>query len=427
MTGKFVPQTDCDQHLALFCEGRSAPSYAICANNRGVFCCLKDKSVVARGLPYPLEYTAENFSSQVRRVPFEACRVTRSIEGPVIIVFHHKDQWYLSTNRKLNAFKSYWADPKSSFGLMFAYGVFKKLERVDLLELTDTEVIKKELDQMFDRYLDKANRYIFIQPPSYNERLVTLPLEEHPAPVHVATFAYRDIKPSPGHDRLTKIEGQAQVPFATTPTEYKLPDPTSCDLYRYVCDLANKVNPYEAQGVLIEAPDGIFIKVLNSEYHDLLQIRGTVPSLKARYMQLRKDPALLAQFVTNYQEVDSKAIERQINEVCSILETVWLLTATRTPPDHIGTFLGHKGYIVESIALSKVLYANLLQQRQVLEAIQEVIRSEPYTPFQRLSVTNTHTFNTLTNKIKFQTTKARYAVKDDIESQIEFLNSLDVK
>ncbi len=385
--------------------------------------CLDSHNVVAKGLPYPLEYTADKFVNSFmfsKRISFEPY-VTRSVEGPVIIVFHHKGQWYLSTNRKLDAFKSYWADPKSSFGLMFARGVLKKLKRNH--ESTNAEALKEELDQVFDEYLDKANRYIFIQPPSYNERLATIPSEQHPAPIHVATFLFRDIKTTPGHDRLVKIE--AEVPFADMPIKYKLPNVSSRDLYKYVSDLANQVNPDEAQGILIEDQNGTFIKVLNPEYHRRLQLRGTVASLKGRYMQLRKDPEALTQFITHYPEVDSKAIEKHVSEVCAILETVWFLVATRTQPDYLTIVLTQKGYIVESIAMSKILYENLLQQKQVMEAVQEV-HNNPYETFQRLSVTRSSTFNNLSSKIKFQITKARYAIKDDIESQIELLNSLDI-
>lgn len=436
MTGKTVPQTDCDQHLTLFCEGRNSSSNpplgsfmgtTLSSNNRGVFCSLKDKTIVARGLPYPLEYTADNFNAKVQYVPFKACRVTRSIEGPVIIVFYHMDQWYLSTNRKINAFKSYWADPKSSFGLMFAYGVFKKLRRFDLLKLTDVNLIKKELDKVFDKHLDKSNRYIFIQPPTFNERLVTTPSKDHSAPVLVATFVYSDTAPSPGHDRLTKIESN-RVPFADMPTQYKLPSPASCDLYKHVCNLANKVDPNEAQGILIEVPNGTYIKVLNSEYSKRLQLRGTVSSLKGRYMQLRHNLEALVKFTTYYPEVNSKAIEIHVHDTCSVLETLCYLVAQKVQPDHIGTFLENKGHLIESIALSKVIYTNLLEQKTVMQAIQDMIHHpRPYASFQRLSVTNTPVFNNLSNKIKFQTTKAKYAIKDDIQSQIEFLNSLDVK
>jgi hypothetical protein len=342
-------------------------------------------------------------------------QVKQSIEGPVIIVFNHKDHWYLSTNRKLNAFKSYWADPKSSFGLTFAYGVFKKIRRLDLIKLTDPQVIKQELDKVFDKYLSRSNRYIFIQPPTYTERLATVPSEEHPAPVHVSTFAFQDIKASPGNDRLTKT--LARVPFANTPAKYKLPK-RSPNLYKHICTLANKINPDEAQGILIEVPNGTFIKVLNTEYYKRMQIRGTVPSLKGRYMQLRKDPVALGQFINYYPEVSSKEIESSIAATCSTLETVYFLVTNNVPQDHLRTVLEHEGYIVESLDLSKVLYDNLLQQNQFVEA---VIETGP--TFQRLSITNTPRFNKLASKVKFHTTKARHAI---IQSQIDFLNSLDI-
>ena len=430
MTGKSIPKTDCDQLLTLFCEDRHTPS-TVSSNNRGIFCCLKDKSIVARGLPYPLECSADTFNSKVHNDPFDGCHVTMAIEGPVIIVFYHKDRWYLSTNRKLNAFKSYWADPKSSFGLMFAYGVFSELKRDDLLKLTEAKVIKEELDKVFDQYLDRSNRYIFIQPPTYNERLATVPIGEHHVPVHVATFAYQDIIPSPGHDRLTRI--RAKVPFANTPPEYRLPNAASCDLYKHVCKLANKVDPNKAQGVIIEVPDGTFIKVFSTEYKKRLQVRGTVSSLKGRYMQLRKaPPATLDEFITYYPEVDHEAIEKSIAEACSILETVCLLMVSKVNPDHIGSLLEHMLYpvphVVESIALSKVLYTNLLQNKQVVKVVEESMgHPQPYTTFERLSFTNTPIFRNLTDIIKFETTKARYTIEGDIQSQIDFLNGLDIE
>lgn len=419
MTGKAIPQTDCDQRLFLFCETRPNKARTGTSNNRGVFVCAKTKKDVARGLPYPTEYTDTTFNAALAgQLPLDLCRVTRSVEGPVILVFNYKGHWYLSTNRKLDAFKSYWADPKSSFGLTFARGVLKKLGRADLLELTEPKDIKAELDKVFDEYLDKANRYIFIQPTTFSERLATVPTEEHPIPVHVATFEFHDVEPSPGHDRLTKVA--ATVTFADAPKEYQLPR-QPCNLYKYISNLAGKVNPNKAQGILIETPDRTYIKVLNTEYHQRMQVRGPVASLRGRYMQLRKNPTALAQLTTYYPEVNSAAIEESVAHTCSILDTVYLLWSHGVPQDHIGIFLGQKGYIVESIELSRILYSNLLHQTQVVEAMHK-----GYTSFQDLSLDSPSTFNTLASRVKFLTTKARYSINDTIQSHIEFLNNLDL-
>lgn len=431
MTDKHIPQTDCDQHLVMYCENRATSS--INSNNRGVFVSRDSKTVVARGLPYPMECTTAKFNPRLYRVPFRTCRVTKSIEGPVIIVFHHKDQWYISTNRKLNAFKSYWADSTSRFGLTFAYGVFRKLAKTDLLklQLADVGVIKKELDKVFDEYLDRSNRYIFIQPPTHHERLVTTPSDEHPIPIHVATFKYQDVTPAPGVDRLTKIDPKdvPKVAFANYPTVYDLRK--SRNPYKYVCALANKIDPNKAQGILIEIPNGPFIKILNPEYHHRLRVRGDAPSLKHRYMQLRQFPETLNQLLIYYPEINSDTIEKRISETCSVLWTICLIIDSGVQPANIGAFLDNKGYRVESIELSKVLYFNLLHEKKFIDTIQEIVANSKrgiYETFQMLSMSDTCHFNKLADKIKVQTVKARRnheTITDTIQAEIEFLDSLD--
>lgn len=46
-------------------------------------------------------------------------------EGTTIRVFNHKDKWYCTTHRKIDAFRSRWGNTKS-FGEIFAENVLSK-------------------------------------------------------------------------------------------------------------------------------------------------------------------------------------------------------------------------------------------------------------------------------------------------------------
>ncbi|NDG32425.1 hypothetical protein EB118_20415, partial [bacterium] len=58
---------------------------------------------------------------------FDKCSFYDSYEGALIRMFYYKNKWYLSTNRKLDAYRSKWAS-KESFGSYFFKALVNAVE-----------------------------------------------------------------------------------------------------------------------------------------------------------------------------------------------------------------------------------------------------------------------------------------------------------
>jgi hypothetical protein len=82
------------------------------------------------------------------------------IEGSILRVYYSKDEWHISTNGRLDAFTSFWANPES-FGKQFENLIFT--------------LTREQLD--FDEFccgLDQEYNYFFLLPTFENNRLGAL-------------------------------------------------------------------------------------------------------------------------------------------------------------------------------------------------------------------------------------------------------------
>lgn len=87
-----------------------------------------------------------------------------SIEGTLIRVYYFLGEWRISTNGKLDAFQSFWAE-KNSFG--------------ELFEKCIVDISGTPLD-VFLQSLDTSLKYLFILPTTGLNRIGTLPSTERP-------------------------------------------------------------------------------------------------------------------------------------------------------------------------------------------------------------------------------------------------------
>jgi len=257
-----VDTIDLDNHaqLDLYC-------YQTCSNDdsdalkhaRGV---IFDKTIrVSQGYPYTPEYTPETHPN----FDLSKARVFESHEGTLLRVFYYH-KWFISTHRRLDAYKSKWGC-KKSFGALFQ----------------DALGGKKELDAFLDT-LDKEKQYTFLL-GSYGDNCIVSSQPKKPFVFYTGYFE-KD-------SDVVHLDNSTSIP---SPKELTFEDIHS--LHEYVYSL----NVRTLQGVIVYShEDGIF-KILHPDYVRLAALRGNESSINFRYLQLRMNNEVRDDYVSLYPE-----------------------------------------------------------------------------------------------------------------------------
>jgi hypothetical protein len=277
-----VREVDTDNGLSLFCYtncNESDPEYIKAC--RGLV--YDGDTLLLKAYSYTPEYvhTDEKLASII---DVKTSRFFDSHEGAVIRVFYHK-KWYVSTHRRLNAFKSKWSSA-TSFGDMFknALELYAESDATFTNRLAD-KAEPSESDTVLHRFLstlDTKNQYMFLVRNSSDNRIVcTAP--KNPTIYHIGTF----------------IDGKLNLDDSVgiqTPTEYT---------FNSVDEALNNVHNIDiasTQGLCVFGSDGTQYKIVNEEYAYYYSIRGNEASIKFRYLQLRLDKAKVKDLRELYPE-----------------------------------------------------------------------------------------------------------------------------
>lgn len=256
------------------------------------------KTVIMEGLPHPIEYVYGDVPYDIADyVNLKHHKVCVSYEGTSILIFYHNDKWFVSTHKRLDAFKSYWADTTTTFGHSFAMGLARASHR-RIEDIVDPQAF---VIDMCDKYLDKNKKYIFILPARFAERVGTLPVVDWPRPVLTLIM----------NDKFVVIEDVKTFPGVYCP-EVRVS--TIDDLLTMV----RRCNPDESQGYYFRKHGcALQTKIYNAVYDARVKVRGNVACLKVRYMFLRRKREDLALFIETYPEFDWKEFEKTICDTCS--------------------------------------------------------------------------------------------------------------
>lgn len=106
-----IRKTDEYKNLECFCSD-NPPADDFERNIRGYV--FHEDSLIFKSLPYAKDLTLDELSSDFDLEKYE---ITLIEEGTAIRVFNFKNEWFVTTHRKLDAFKSKWG--KDSFGTIF--------------------------------------------------------------------------------------------------------------------------------------------------------------------------------------------------------------------------------------------------------------------------------------------------------------------
>ncbi|CCA61400.1 hypothetical protein AV955_gp043 [Diadromus pulchellus ascovirus 4a] len=195
--------------------------------------------LVFRSSPFPTPGLPESL---------DGFKVFTMKEGTVIRVFFHNTKWYVSSNRKLDAFKSKWG--AISFGEIF----FNTVEKL----------LGKSKDEFLES-LDKSIGYLF--------RMGTIPSTRIVAPAGYDLEILNSFDMNSGSE---KIDENLSSLYSNTKQFSNLKD-----VEEYV---ENMQMPFsDGYGVFLYNPDACF-KLENSTYKKLSELRHNVSSIPFAYL-----------------------------------------------------------------------------------------------------------------------------------------------
>jgi len=267
------PATGLDLYCYNRCDNSELPLIKRC---RGVV--FNGNDLIVQGFPYTDEFTGsdndsiEAFSNALKK-PLDSYKFFDAHEGALLRVFYWNDKWYISTHRKLDAFRSKWSS-KESFGTMFQKALESLYKNKDedfmkQLGLADETSDSVNVYETFLDSLDKTKQYMFLVLNNYDNRIVCIAPDE-PTVYHVGTFT------TPSTCTCDEFVG------ITHPKEYK---------FRDIGEIVKHVeeNGCETvQGVIVfDTEENRQYKLFNTEYSRYFQTRGNEPSVKFRYLQVR--------------------------------------------------------------------------------------------------------------------------------------------
>lgn len=258
--------SDEDAGLDLFCYIKCSPDdNSVIRNCRGVV--FNNKEIVMKAFPYTLEYNDSDIDLVNKHTQnFNKCSFFDSHEGALIRVFNFNGKWYISTHRKLNAFRSKWAS-KDSFGTSFKNALVS--EATVNKEFSDSLPKGENILERFYTLLDKSKQYMFLVKNTSDNRIVCNPASR-PTLFHVGTF----------------VDGKLVLD-----EDIKIPRPQKHNFLNIdeVFNYVKKCDFMKIQGVICFTPDNVQFKILHNEYQELFKARGNEPSIKFRYLQVRMD------------------------------------------------------------------------------------------------------------------------------------------
>lgn len=262
----------------------------------------KDELIV-KNFPYTMEYTEKDHDEIVKNIDLNNCLIYDSYEGSTIKIFYFEDKWYLSTNKKLDAYKSKWAS-KLSFGSYFKDALLYQFENNDELKKIPFNIETDDIVEVFaNSLLDKNKQYVFLL-LNNNENRIVCNEPDHPTIYHVGTFTKKD------NEFILSMEDNIHIPY---PPKHEFKSYVQIYEYVYTCDYT------KLQGVIIFNPNNVQYKILNLDYFDLYKSRGNEASINFRYLQVRMDGRsvdmlkyLYPEKIPNFEEYENILYDRAV-------------------------------------------------------------------------------------------------------------------
>lgn len=240
-------------------------------NTRGVIKDSNDK-IVCKTFGYTPEMTSDEADKVKTYISsFSNCKFYVSHEGATIRLFFHNNRWYMSTHRKIDAFKSRWGNPNcKSFGDMFIDALEYEINHGVLKD----KIIVEHRNDIFYRFcetLDVNKTYTFLVRNS-NENRIVCDAPSHPVVLFIGSF-----------DRSTHLLVEGNDSGLNTPELIEFNNVEQ--LLKYVDEVDYRIS----QGIIVYVPNQTQFKIINPIYMKYFNTRGNEPSIKFRYLQIRNN------------------------------------------------------------------------------------------------------------------------------------------
>lgn len=271
-----IRMTDSDNSygLQLFCyDSCTKDDSEAVKQSRGIV--FNGDELVMKAFPYTEEIRVSDIQTYSDKINISECKFYRSYEGMLIRMFYYTDKWFISTHRKLDAFRSKWSS-RVSFGDMFVRCLEKEYQYNSEFAENLNRVSSTSEDTLLSRFektLDTAKQYMFLLLNNEENRIVCINDPEGPGMFHVGTF-----------DSTTGNSVQDDI-YICSPDELGSEYSSLQDVYEH----AQTLDYTKYQGIIIFAPNNKQYKVLNSDYDYFFSVRGNEPSIKFRYLQVRNN------------------------------------------------------------------------------------------------------------------------------------------
>lgn len=260
---------DKSKYLDLFC-------YNNCTNTdenyikecRGVV--FNNNKVILKSFPYTPEYSVSQVDTTINDLV--NCSVFDAHEGTLIRLFYFNNKWFISTNKKLDAFKSKWS----------SYLTFGQIFKNALYNATNTRISSGmiKLEDLY-KFLDKTKQFMFLVNSKEN-RIVCRP--ETFNLFHVGTYSNG------------VLDVNDDIGFVK-PQKHDFKD------FSELCTYVKSVDPFKLQGVIVFTKNFTDnFKVLNEDYSNYYTLRNNVPSIKFRYLQIRNNSEQKESLIKLYPE-----------------------------------------------------------------------------------------------------------------------------
>jgi hypothetical protein len=256
--------TDEDSNVDMFC-------YVKCGENdnelikqcRGVV--FSGNDIVMKAFPYTSEFNHTQFDDINNSIgDFKDWSFYDSHEGACVRMFNHSGKWFLSTHRKLNAFRSKWAS-RESFGTSFKNAL--TAEEENNIDFKNGLPAGDNILERFQSTLDISKQYMFLIRNTKDNRIVCS-APDRATVYHVGTFVN-------------------SVLVMTENVNLPVPSKISFDNISEVREYVEKVSYKDFQGVIGFTTGNKQLKIIHKDYQDLFNARGNEPSIKFRYLQTR--------------------------------------------------------------------------------------------------------------------------------------------
>lgn len=275
----------------------------------------KDGKIIAKTFPVAEEYVeCEITLALVAEYFSKSLLITDAHEGTILRVYFHNGKWRVSTFRRVDASKSRWGS-KKTFGELFqeAISMHYKMNAdfrhtIDYGKWNEPTDDPNEIYTRFTSYLDERYVHVFILKRRFEDRIVCRS-PPFPTFLHIGTYVEPDVL------SFTRIDG---FPYANIISK------ENADANALVAYI-RAIDPYEIQGVICFLPDNKQVKIMNSEYYKLFELRGNQPNLLYRYLELRNTPSVES-FIQLYKEraVTFETINQHIKILCDKLFNMYM-------------------------------------------------------------------------------------------------------